>query len=145
VPDRVSVVDPEESAAIVAVALKLPGAFGENTTVSVALWPAATVVGKLGALNEKNLVEKEELVIVTAPFPVLVALMVMLLLVPELTVPKSRLEADHVRLPPPIGGCEPGLPVLMPWQPNKIIKEIKTGIAVQRVAVVLMGFESYFF
>ena len=144
VPESVRVTaPPATSLAIVAVALKLPCASGENTTVKVALCPAPTVTGRLGVLNEKNLVEKEALVIITAASPEFVALTVTLLLVPALTVPKSRLELDQVRLPP-ADCCPLGLPVLTPWQPSNVTKARKAGMAVQRVAIILMGFESCF-
>lgn len=39
---------------IVAVALNVPTAFGENVTVTVVLCPEATVTGRLGATSLKN-------------------------------------------------------------------------------------------
>lgn len=81
------------------MALKVPAALGVNTTLTVLLWPAGIVTGRLGALNEKYWLEMEALVIVTEAAPVFDAVMVSVLLVPEVTVPKSRLALPNARVP----------------------------------------------
>lgn len=73
------------------VALKAPAAFGANTRVSGALWPAIIAVGNVGALSEKYCVEKDALLTVMEAVPVLDAVSVKVFVVPVVTEPKSRL------------------------------------------------------
>lgn len=72
------------------VALKAPAVLGEKLMETVALCPAATVTGRLGAVSEKYLVEMAALLTVIELLPVFVATTVMVLLLPAGTLPKSR-------------------------------------------------------
>ena len=54
VPESARLVTASEALlVIVAVALKAPAALGVNWTLRLELWPAARVVGRLGAVSEK--------------------------------------------------------------------------------------------
>lgn len=81
------------------VALNAPAAFGRKTKLIVELWPAPTTTGRLGALNEKYLLEMEALVMVTEVVPVFEAVAVIVLLVPASTLPKSRLALLIAKVP----------------------------------------------
>lgn len=100
---------------IVAVALKAPVAVGANVTLRLALWPAASVVGRVGDVSEKYLVEMVALLMVTDAFPGFVALTVRVLLLPGVTLPKLRLAFPRERLPT---GLEEPPPELTPWHPT---------------------------
>jgi len=75
------------------VALKLPAAFGRKATLIWTLFPAAMVIGRLGELREKYLVEIAMLLMVSDADPEFVAVVEMVLLEPVLTLPKFK-EAD---------------------------------------------------
>ena len=105
VPDNeISVIALEASLPIAAVALKLPAAFGLNASVSDALCPAATVTGRLGAVNEKYFVDTDALLMLTDVFPVLLTESVSTLLLPAATLPKSNACAPNDKLPVVVGG-----------------------------------------
>lgn len=74
------------------VAVNAPTAFGENSTLTGMLCPAAIVAGRVGAINVKKLVEIAALLMVMDDDPLLVAVSDSVLLLPEFTVPKSRLD-----------------------------------------------------
>ena len=119
-----------------AVALKVPAALGVNTTLTGKLCPAATVTGRLGALNAKYLVENDTLLTVTDTVPVLETVKLTVLLVPAVTVPKSRLAtlADSV----PEAWVEDDLE-LNPWQPTIVAmqrRRIPSLLALMLVTVV---------
>lgn len=76
---------------IEAVALKAPAALGLKTTVTGMLWPTRIVIGRLGAVNEKCLVEIDALLTVIEAVPVFDKVTVIVLLVPAVTLPKSML------------------------------------------------------
>ena len=100
---------------MVAVALKVPVAEGANLTLRLALWPAARVEGRLGAVSEKYLVEIVALLMTTDALPEFVAVTVRVLLLPGVTLPKFRLAFPSERLP--TGFVEPP-PALTPWHPT---------------------------
>lgn len=84
--------------------------------LTVVLWPAVRVTGRLGAVSTKYLVEMAAPLTVTEADPVFVAMTLNALLLPAVTLPKSRLAAVSDRVPdcwPPEGG-----PALTPWQPT---------------------------
>jgi hypothetical protein len=56
-------------------------------------------MGRLGALSEKYLVEIEALLTVIEAVPVFDAVMLMVLLVPVVTLPKSRLAPLKAKMP----------------------------------------------
>jgi hypothetical protein len=104
VPDKeMSVIALEASLPIAAVALKLPAALGLNASVSDALCPAAIVTGRLGAANEKYLVDTEALLMLTDVLPVLLTARVSVLLLPAGTLPKSKACAPNDKLPVAVG------------------------------------------
>jgi hypothetical protein len=70
-----------------------------NVTLSVVLCPALIVTGRLGAVTEKYRVETAALLIVIDVAPEFVAVTVRVLLLPALTLPKSRLRLPRERLP----------------------------------------------
>ena len=100
VPESARLVTASEALlVIVAVALKAPAALGVNWTLRLELWPAARVVGRLGAVSEKYLLEIVALLIVTDALPVFEAVTVRVLLLPGATLPKLRLAFPSERLP----------------------------------------------
>jgi len=101
VPDRFRVAVLAASLVIVAVALNVPAALGENVTLTGVLCPAARVSGRLGAFREKYLVEMATLLMVTAAGPEFVAVADRVLLLPAATLPKFRVALPRVRVP----GC----------------------------------------
>ena len=105
--------------AIVTVALKDPAAFGVNARLKVALCPVAIVVGKLGAVTEKLLLETVALLTVTDADPEFVTVTASVLVVPATTLPKSRLAFASDRLPSCGWLLLGGLPALRPWQAAK--------------------------
>jgi hypothetical protein len=102
------------------VALNAPAAFGVNTMLNVEFWPAAIVTGRLGPLKEKYWVEIAALLIVTGAVPVFEMAKVSVLLVPVVTLPKSRLALAKSKAP----DCTwvAGLVELNPWQPTRIAR-----------------------
>jgi len=100
VPDSESVLEPLEASLVSeTVALKGPAALGENTRLRVEFWPAVIVIGRLGPLREKYLLETAALLIVTEAAPVFEAVTDMVLVVPAVTLPKSRLRLLRSKLP----------------------------------------------
>ena len=87
----------EASLTTMAVALKVPAASGENSTLNVVLCPALMVAGRLGVVSEKYLVEIETLLTVIEAFPVLVAFTVSVLFDPAVTLPKSKVALANDR------------------------------------------------
>jgi hypothetical protein len=82
----------------------------------LALWPAARVAGRLGALREKYLVEIVAPLMTTDALPEFVAVTVRVLLLPGVTLPKLRLAFPRERLPTAF--VEPP-PALTPWHPTR--------------------------
>ena len=80
------------------VALKAPGALGANLMLIVALCPAGTVTGRLGAAREKYLVEIVALLTVTDAGPEFVAVAVRVALLPAATLPKSSVVLSRERV-----------------------------------------------
>ena len=120
VPDsEIAAVESEALLAIVTVALKDPAAFGVNARLKVALCPVAIVVGKLGAVTEKLLLETVALLTVTDADPEFVTVTASVLVVPATTLPKSRLAFASDRLPSCGWLLLGGLPALRPWQAAK--------------------------
>jgi len=74
------------------VAEKLPTAFGVNAMLMGALCPAVRIIGRLVAVSAKYFVENEMLLMVTDSGPEFVTVAERVLLVPEVTLPKLRLE-----------------------------------------------------
>ena len=112
VPDRDRVVTGFDAVLlIVIVPSKVPAALGLNVMLSVALCPAPIAIGRLGVVREKYLLDTEVLLIVADAAPEFVAATVKTLLVPALTLPKSRLRLPRDRLPI---GCWPEPPELTP-------------------------------
>jgi hypothetical protein len=102
------------------VALKVPAAFGRKATLIWTLCPASMVIGRLGELREKLLVEIAMLLMVSDVDPEFVAVVEMVLLEPVLTLPKFK-EADvNESL---LLWCWTEEPLLMPWQ---LIKNDRT-------------------
>ena len=94
VPDSERLVTGSDAVLVIErVALKVPAAFGRKATLIWTLCPAAMVIGRLGELREKYLVEIAMLVMVSDADPEFVAVVEMVLLVPVLTLPKFK-EAD---------------------------------------------------
>jgi len=123
VPDKeMSVIALDASLPIAAVALKLPAAFGVKARVSDALCPAATVTGRLGAVNEKYFVDTDALLMLADAFPVLLTESVSILLLPAATLPKSNACAPNDKLPVVVGGGVALVGVddleLNPWHPT---------------------------
>lgn len=107
------------------VALKAPAALGLKTRLTGVLWPARTVTGRLGALNAKYWVEIDTLVTVADPAPVFETVIDSVLLVPAVTLPKSRLPPLRDKVP----DCDctlAELPELNPWQPTIIARQSRT-------------------
>jgi hypothetical protein len=73
------------------VALNVPGALGLKMRLTGVLWPARIATGRVGALKAKYWLEIVRLLTVTEAVPVFDTVIVSVLLVPEVTVPKSRL------------------------------------------------------
>lgn len=102
------------------VALKATAALGVNWMLIVMLCPAATVIGRLGEIREKYLVEIEALLTVSDAGPEFVAVTVRVLLLPAATLPKSRLVDSRERV---LDCCwleEPA--ALTPWQPTRNVR-----------------------
>ena len=74
-----------------AVALKVPAALGLKTSVTGVLWPTRIATGRLGAVNEKYLVEIDALLTVIDAVPVFDRVRVIVFVVPAVTLPKSML------------------------------------------------------
>jgi hypothetical protein len=106
------------------VALKVPAALGEKTKLTGMLWPASTATGRVGALNEKYWLEIVALLTVMEAVPVLVAVMVSVLLVPAVTLPKSRVPVFNDKVPPT--GCVIAGLELNPWQPTIVARQSRT-------------------
>lgn len=123
-----SVTVSEASLVMAAVALKVPVAFGVNLMLIGALCPAATVMGKLGAVTEKYWVEMEIPLTVTDAGPEFETVSGNVLLVPAATLPKPRLKLPTESV---VVCCWlDGPPALTPWQPaNKAIPERRTKTA----------------
>jgi hypothetical protein len=81
------------------VALKDATALGVNTKVIGTLCPAKIATGRVGVLSEKNWLEIEALLTVMEAVPVLDAVIVSVLLVPAVTLPKSRLALFRDKVP----------------------------------------------
>jgi hypothetical protein len=104
VPDNeISVSALDASLPIAAVALKVPAAFGVKARVSDSLCPAATVTGRLGAVNEKYFVDTDALLMLADVFPVLLTESVSILLLPAATLPKSKACEPNDKLPVAVG------------------------------------------
>lgn len=123
---------------IVAVALKVPIAFGVKLTVTVVLCPAATVTGRVGETSVKNGVEIETLLTVTDVLPELVATNDNVAVFPSVTVPKFSvpLFRESVPLPPCVGDCAMEGPALTPWQAMRKQKRAETSRA---LAIFVIG------
>lgn len=94
VPDSERLVTGSDAVLVIErVALKVSAAFGRKATLIWTLCPAAMVIGRLGELREKYLVEIAMLLMVSDADPEFVAVVEMVLLVPVLTLPKFK-EAD---------------------------------------------------
>src|ERR1035438_2727164 len=109
------------------VALKVPAALGLKTRLTGVLWPARIVTGRLGAVNAKYWVEIDRLVTVADPAPVFETVIDSVLLVPAVTLPKSRLPPLRDKVP----DCDctlAELPELNPWQPTIIARQSRTKI-----------------
>jgi hypothetical protein len=106
------------------VALKVPAALGEKTKLTGMLCPASTATGRVGALNEKYWLEIVALLTVIEAVPVLVAVIVSVLLVPAVTLPKSRVPVLNDKVPPT--GCVIAGLALNPWQPTIIARQRRT-------------------
>jgi hypothetical protein len=95
-----AVCDPEDSEAepteseafplTVTLALTVPGAFGANVTVSIAVCPGLRVAGRLSPLIAKAELLAESCEIVTPVLPVLVMVAVFAELSPTRTLPKAK-------------------------------------------------------
>ena len=103
----------EASLAIVIVAANGPVELGENTTLIVALCPAAIEAGRVGDVMEKYLVENVTLPTVTDAVPEFVAVTVTVLLPPGATLPKST-DVLSREIVPTVSGA---FAALTPWQP----------------------------
>ena len=124
VPARLKVAVPfDASLVMVVVALKDATALGANEILIEVLCPAATVCGRSLEAKEKYLLEIAipEMVTVAAPEFVTVAERVLLL--PDATSPKSRVEVDRDSVPN--CGWLSDLPTLKPWQPASRIRAAK--------------------
>jgi len=100
VPDKERFVTESEAVlAMAAVALKAPAAFGVKRTVIGVLFPAARVVGRVGAVREKYFVEIAALFTVTEAVPEFVAVTVRVLLLPVVTLPKFKAAFEMVSAP----------------------------------------------
>lgn len=94
VPDSERLVTGSDAVLVIErVALKVPATFGRKATLIWTLCPAAMVIGRLGELREKYLVEIAMLLMVSDADPEFVAVVEMVLLEPVLTLPKFK-EAD---------------------------------------------------
>ena len=85
------------------VALKAPAALGVNTTLIGELCPAKIATGRLVPLSAKYLLEIDTLLTVMEAVPVFDAVRVSFLLVPAVTLPKSRLAPLRDKMPE--SGC----------------------------------------
>ena len=86
-------------------------------------------MGRLGELSEKYLLEIEALLTVIEAAPVFDAVMLMVLLVPVVTLPKSRLAPLKAKTP---RGCwVEDLLELNPWQPIRMARLRKTSARLQ--------------
>jgi hypothetical protein len=85
-----------------AMAVNAPATLGLKTTLTGVLCPAGIVTGRLGALIKKYLVEMVTLLTVTEAVPVFDTVTVKVLLVPAVTLPKSRVAPLKDKVP--VGG-----------------------------------------
>lgn len=98
VPDSDTVSVPSETLLdIEIVPVTLLAAEGVKTTLKVALWPAETVSGRLGALRENSEALALAPVIVTEAVPLFVAVTVSVSLLPTTTLPKLNVELLNPR------------------------------------------------
>jgi hypothetical protein len=86
----------------------------------VALCPAATVIGRLGAIREKYWVEIAALLTLTDAGPEFVAVTVRVLLLPAVTLPKSRVAVSRERVLDCFWLEEPA--ALTPWHPIRKVR-----------------------
>ena len=99
-PERATVCVPSEaSLPTERVAVKAAAAFGVNETLRLVLCPAASESGSAGEDMAKYFVETEAELILTALFPVLVAVTVNDFVVLGVTLPKLRLAPPRTRFP----------------------------------------------
>lgn len=101
--------------ATAAVASKVPAALGANLMLKVALCPAATVTGRVGAVKEKYWLEIDTLLMVTDAGPELVAVADSVLLLPAATLPKAKVADCREREL----CCWLEGPALTPWHPTR--------------------------
>jgi len=114
-PERETVAAlPEALLAMEAVAVKGPAALGVKTILIVEFWPAATTAGRLGELNMKYLLEIETLAMLRGAALVFDADKVNVLLVPAVTLPKSRLAPLNTKPPTCAGWVVAGFAALKP-------------------------------
>jgi hypothetical protein len=111
---------------IVTVPLNAPAAFGLKTKVTGVLAPDATATGRLGALKEKYWLEMDALLTVMLAVPVFDTVAVSVLLVPAVTLPKSRLAELRDNVPDCTGGVVAALLELKPWQPTIVARQSRT-------------------
>ncbi len=81
------------------VALKAPAAFGLNSRVALAAWPAEIDIGSVVAASEKYLLEIDRLLTVTDVPPVFERVTVSVLFFPAVTLPKLRVDPLNERMP----------------------------------------------
>lgn len=119
VPESATFADASEaSLASVIVALNVPEPFGENSMFNATACPAATEIGRLGAVIAKYLVEMTTFLMLTVAVPVLVAFNVRLAFDPGAMLPKFRL--DCTESVPTCTCCCEFPPALTPWQPDSM-------------------------
>lgn len=112
----------EASLVIVAVALKGPAALGVNLMLTCMLCPGATVTGRLGAVSVKYWLDIVTVLMVTEAVPELVAAKVVVLLLPNATLPKSRIAVLRDKLLVCVGWVDFELTELIPWQPTRKVR-----------------------
>lgn len=78
----------------------------------------------MGALREKYWLEIEAVLTVTEAVPVFEAVTVSVLLVPAVTLPKSRLALFRDKVPASVD-CVAALAELNPWQPSRKVRSAK--------------------
>jgi hypothetical protein len=81
------------------VALKAPAAFGLNSRVALAAWPAEIDSGRVVPVSEKYLLEIETLLTVTDAPPVFERMTASVLFFPAVTLPKFRVDPLTERIP----------------------------------------------
>jgi len=84
---------------MVAVPLKDATELGANVMLIEVLSPAAIVTGRLIGANEKYWLEIAMLLMVTVAVPEFVTVADRLLLLPDATLPKSRVDVDSESVP----------------------------------------------